>query len=243
MPDVYPPEYKNYEIYDHKNSTIPEYEKIRSNSNLNIFDETQLIVRSATHKNASLEKDLEMLFYDQVNRNQEKESKKNTNNANRNITGPLYNLRWFKINRDLKGCSPQLHTLFLAFVSDFWSPFLINILLVWGYDFEKNDPYITATISHNIWFHDRVDVNEWILFEVENPVILGNRQLIKGRFYTENGKYICSYTQENLFRVKTELNDTINNFQFSLDSPKLLDFKGNSETGINTKKSGNLSKL
>ncbi|PVU86874.1 hypothetical protein BB559_006232 [Furculomyces boomerangus] len=243
MPDVYPPEYKHYEIYDHKNSTIPGFEEVSTNSNLNIFDETQLLVRSATHKDSSLEKDLEAFILDRADAYKEKDDKNITNSANRNIIGPPYNLRWFRVNRDLKGCSPQLHTLFLAFISDFWSPFVITGPLLWGYNYKKNYPYMIATISHSVWFHGSVDVNKWILFEAESPALSGNRQLIKGRFYTENGNCIGSYTQENLFRVKIIENDAISSFKFNLEYPKLLNFKGNTRTDTNDEKFGNLSKL
>lgn len=57
-----------------------------------------------------------------------------------------------------------------------------------------------ATLSHSIYFHQGVDFNQWLLFELHSPITTAARGMTSGQVFDVNGKLIASYQQEGLIR-------------------------------------------
>ncbi|PVZ97034.1 hypothetical protein BB558_007033 [Smittium angustum] len=227
MPDVYPPEYKHYEIYDHKNHEPHGSIFLRPDLNVSIFDKYKFESRTATHKDPEICKVLEAVP-DSYGSNGELKSRHGDE------TGPPYNLRWFRINENLEKVSKQVHFLAIAFMSDFWAPCNVSVPYFWGYNEGKLELSMMTTLDNSVWFHSDLRSDEWLLFESESPTVVGGRQLIKGRFYTSSGRYVASFTQENVYRTKVLKPDARSRLEYSHILPKLVEH-GNIDKKVDSK--------
>ena len=91
----------------------------------------------------------------------------------------------------------ELHRYLLAYVSDF--NFLPTALQPHGVAFF--DPAIqVATIDHAMWFHRDFRFDEWLLYAIESTSSSGGRGLVRGAFYTREGKLVASTIQEGVIR-------------------------------------------
>ena len=61
-----------------------------------------------------------------------------------------------------------------------------------------------ASLDHTIWFHDRFRVDDWLLYEMDSPILAGSRSLGRGKVFTRDGRFVASVAQEGLLRI---LND------------------------------------
>jgi acyl-CoA thioesterase-2 len=59
-----------------------------------------------------------------------------------------------------------------------------------------------ASLDHAMWFHRRVRVDEWLLFDLESPNASGGRGLARGHVFREDGTLIASVAQEGLIRLR-----------------------------------------
>jgi acyl-CoA thioesterase-2 len=57
-----------------------------------------------------------------------------------------------------------------------------------------------ASIDHSIWFHADVDMNQWMLYDVESPWSGGARGMGIGHIFGEDGRLIATVAQEGLMR-------------------------------------------
>lgn len=114
---------------------------------------------------------------------------------NPGIRAPRQHL-WFKPNGTLPEGS-LLHHELLAYISDF--NLLITSLLPHNLSFFTT-PLKIASLDHAMWFHDDVQINDWMLYEVESPRASGGRAFCTGRLFSSAGKLIASVTQEGLVR-------------------------------------------
>jgi acyl-CoA thioesterase II len=58
-----------------------------------------------------------------------------------------------------------------------------------------------ASLDHSIWFHCAVDVNQWLLYDLEGVAAAAARGLARGAIYTHNGVHVATVYQEALMRV------------------------------------------
>ena len=59
-----------------------------------------------------------------------------------------------------------------------------------------------ASLDHAIWFHDRFRVDEWLLYEMDSPILSGARSFGRGKVFTRDGRLVASVAQEGLLRMK-----------------------------------------
>ena len=65
---------------------------------------------------------------------------------------------------------------------------------------EMSGKIMGASLDHSIWFHQDVDINDWLLYETQSPWTGGARGLNFGRFLTRDGRCVATTTQEALMR-------------------------------------------
>ncbi|PVU95422.1 hypothetical protein BB559_002742 [Furculomyces boomerangus] len=97
------------------------------------------------------------------------------------------------------------HQCALAYLSDF--RLLFTSTLPHGVSHNganKGKISMMASLDHSMWFHSPVNVNEWLLYEMESPRAVSGRGFISGRVFDRNGVMVASIAQEGLLRVTTE---------------------------------------
>ncbi|RLV59726.1 acyl-CoA thioesterase II [Parashewanella curva] len=104
---------------------------------------------------------------------------------------------WIRANGQVPD-DPRVHKYLLAYASDF--NFLVTAAQPHGVSFLTPGMKM-ATIDHSMWFHHEINMNDWILFNIESPSSSGGRGFVKGHFYDSNGKLVASATQEGLMRI------------------------------------------
>jgi acyl-CoA thioesterase-2 len=63
--------------------------------------------------------------------------------------------------------------------------------------------HIAASLDHAIWFHEPVNVSEFLLYECDSPWAGNARGFNRGQFWSKDGTLLASTTQEALVRPKT----------------------------------------
>lgn len=105
---------------------------------------------------------------------------------------------WFRANGSMPD-EAQVHRYLLAYASDF--NFLSTALQPHGRSLLE--PAVTmATIDHAMWFHRPFRFDEWLLYAVDSPTASGSRGLVRGRFFSRDGRLVASTAQEGLMRVR-----------------------------------------
>lgn len=104
---------------------------------------------------------------------------------------------WFKFN-DAIGNDTVTHRTLLAFISD--KALMSTGLRAHPVNF-RTHKIIGASLDHAMWFHDAIQVNQWIYYHLDSPRSARSRGFNRGSFYTEDGRLICSTAQEGLIRV------------------------------------------
>jgi acyl-CoA thioesterase-2 len=93
---------------------------------------------------------------------------------------------------------PSLHQNLLAYVSDY--ELLGASILPHDVSFER-DQVIMASLDHALWFHRKIEIDNWILYSIESPNASGARGYSRGQMFTESGTLVASVAQEGLVRV------------------------------------------
>jgi len=65
----------------------------------------------------------------------------------------------------------------------------------------SNDNFQVASLDHAMWFHSKMNFNDWVLYQIDSPVSSNARGFSRGSIYTKAGKLIASTSQEGLMRV------------------------------------------
>lgn len=107
---------------------------------------------------------------------------------------------WTKIKGELPS-QPHLHHASLAFISDY------NLMGTGVMPQRKNfkrHQYHMASLDHAMWFHRHIDLNQWLLYDLDSPSSHGGRSFGRGHFYTESGLMIASTAQEGLIRKRRQ---------------------------------------
>ncbi len=106
-------------------------------------------------------------------------------------------LIWFRAITPLPE-DPQIQTAALTYASDY--TILESIMkrhrLSWAHPGLN-----TASLDHAIWFHERVNVNDWMLYVQHSPAAQSGRGLALGSIFAKDGKLLATVAQEGMIRV------------------------------------------
>ena len=91
-----------------------------------------------------------------------------------------------------------LQTAALAYASDY--TILESILRKHGLSWAHHG-LNTASLDHAMWFHERPNVNDWMLYVQHSPSASGGRGLAFGSIFSRDGKLLASIAQEGMVRV------------------------------------------
>lgn len=111
-------------------------------------------------------------------------------------SGTLFS--WMKTT-DALADDPALHRSLLTYFSD---TMLLDAGLVehgrsyWDRELQ------TASLDHAIWFHADFRADQWLLHSADLERNSGGRTLIRGRFYTREGKHVATVMQQGLMRKR-----------------------------------------
>ncbi|MBU54745.1 MAG: acyl-CoA thioesterase II [Deltaproteobacteria bacterium] len=107
---------------------------------------------------------------------------------------------WFRTNGKLPD-NPIVHRYLLAYASDF--NFLPTATQPHGISF-MSPRMKMASLDHAMWFHRDFRFDDWLLYSIDSPSASGARGLVRGQFFTRDGKLVASTTQEGLIRLRPE---------------------------------------
>lgn len=111
---------------------------------------------------------------------------------------------WCRIRHELDD-SPLTHQAALAYLSD--TTLAENIVSPYGV-VRVIDGGTSASLDHAVWFHRPFRADEWMLYESESTVAIGDRGLVRGTMYSSDGAHIATTTQEMLIRLPAGLGYT-----------------------------------
>ena len=125
----------------------------------------------------------------------------------RHVTPPVYyrpdhsgsseQMVWMRALAPIDPSEAIMHDALLAFASDY-TPFesmLRRQGLTW-----MSPGLRMATINHGMWWHGRIDMNEWHLYVQRSPSASGGRGLTTGQIFRASGELVATVTQEGMFR-------------------------------------------
>lgn len=107
-------------------------------------------------------------------------------------------LIWMKANGKMPE-DPSIHRYLLAYASDF--NFLPTALQPHGVSY-FTEGVQAVTVDHSMWFHNDFHLDDWLLYAIESPVASDGRGLVRGQFFTREGKLVASTIQEGLIRQR-----------------------------------------
>ncbi|CAH1800268.1 unnamed protein product [Owenia fusiformis] len=105
------------------------------------------------------------------------------------------------IGEDPAEAHMNLHRCVAAYISD-WS--LLGTAYLPHPRFKSG---IIASLDHSMWFHTPFRADEWMLYECESPQAGGNRAMVSGRLWREDGTLAVTVAQEGLIRPYDEKHD------------------------------------
>ncbi|KXO10100.1 Acyl-CoA thioesterase II [Moritella sp. JT01] len=103
---------------------------------------------------------------------------------------------WFKANGQMPD-DARIHKYLLAYASDFC--LLPTALQPHGKGFMSPNMQV-VTIDHSMWFHRDFRLDDWLLYAIDSSSASGSRGLVRGRFFTRDGKMVATTMQEGLIR-------------------------------------------
>lgn len=65
----------------------------------------------------------------------------------------------------------------------------------------------TAVTSHNLWFHEPVRIDDWLLVVQHSPSAAAGRAFGMGHVFNRRGELVASFAQESMIRVVAELGE------------------------------------
>jgi acyl-CoA thioesterase-2 len=116
----------------------------------------------------------------------------------RPVPRPARRMVWMRAVARLPD-DPALHRYLLAYASDF--SFVTTSLLPHGVNFLSPGMQI-ASLDHVMYFHQPLRCDEWLLYVMDSPAAHGARGLVRGSFFTEDGRLVASTAQEGLIRQR-----------------------------------------
>ena len=61
-----------------------------------------------------------------------------------------------------------------------------------------------ASLDHAMWFHRKIDLNDWFLYSIDSPITRNARGFSRGSIFSKTGDLVASCTQEGLIRLWPE---------------------------------------
>ena len=110
---------------------------------------------------------------------------------------PPYRSTWMKPTGKLPS-DERIHQALLLYVSDMCllgaavNPHEVNFM---------SKKFQSASLDHVMWFHGKVNFNNWILHHMHSPISQNARGFSRGSIYTKAGKLVASTAQEGLMRI------------------------------------------
>lgn len=92
---------------------------------------------------------------------------------------------------------PALHRYLLAYCSDF--SFMTTAMRPHGVTWIDPEMQV-ASLDHVMWFHQPFRMDEWLLHVIHSPSASGSRGLVRGSFFSRDGRLVASTGQEGLMR-------------------------------------------
>lgn len=108
---------------------------------------------------------------------------------------------WLKVNGHLDENS-FIQSALLGYASDL--NFLPVALQPHGKGFLEEDMQV-ATVDHSIWFHRPINLNDWLLYDIDSPSAQNSRGFVRGAFYDKQGDLIASTAQEGVVRQRVTI--------------------------------------
>ncbi len=106
---------------------------------------------------------------------------------------------WTKAN-GVAPADPRLNLALLAYQSD--DALLGTSRLPHRGSFERENMQV-ASLDHSIWFHQPVNVGDWLLYSLNSPAAGGARGYTQGTIHSADGNLVASCMQEGLIRVRS----------------------------------------
>jgi acyl-CoA thioesterase-2 len=110
---------------------------------------------------------------------------------------PPYKNTWIRPEGKLPN-DEVIQQAFLLYISDMGllaaanNPHGVNFL---------NENLQVASLDHAMWFHRKLDLNDWILYSIDSPISGNARGYSRGAIYTQDGVLLASCAQEGLIRL------------------------------------------
>lgn len=106
-------------------------------------------------------------------------------------------LSWIKTTHALPD-DDAIHRQMFAYASD--NPILLPAFYPHGITpFSPN--VMAATLSHSIWIHRPLKIDQWLLFEVDSDITGNGRGMGRARVFNTDGELVASAVQEGLVRM------------------------------------------
>jgi acyl-CoA thioesterase-2 len=118
------------------------------------------------------------------------------------LQGPLpepVNRYWVRVPSASASDDPRMHTLLLAYLSDFWLAHAAWTLQ--PVPMTRDNPFV-ASLDHAVWFHRPARVDDWLLYAVDSPSAGNATGFVRGLLYDRAGHLVASTAQEALFRPR-----------------------------------------
>ncbi len=112
-----------------------------------------------------------------------------------------YTRVWFKFKEVPAALEWRTVQQLIAYASDY------NVLSTALRPHTKNANILNtqlASLDHAIWFHQEVDLSDWLLFDLVSPIASGARGLTTGHIFTRDGRLVATVSQEGLMRPRTK---------------------------------------
>lgn len=107
-------------------------------------------------------------------------------------------IMWFRTRAPVIG-DQHVHRAILAMATDL--ALLATSLLPHGRPLFRKSMQ-SASLDHSLWFHADVQVDDWLLYNMDSPWSGHGRGFNRGMIFTRHGKLVASCAQEGLIRVK-----------------------------------------
>lgn len=104
---------------------------------------------------------------------------------------------WFKFTDEV-GDDPIMNLTLLAYISD--KSLMGTGIRPHAENFVKGS-MMGASLDHAMWFHEDVNVSDWMYYYLDSPKSGRARTFNRGTFYTQSGSLVASTAQEGLFRI------------------------------------------
>lgn len=92
---------------------------------------------------------------------------------------------------------PAIHRYLLAYASDF--NFLATSMFPHAVTWLSPGMQV-ASLDHSMWFHRPFRMDDWLLYVIDSPSACCSRGLVRGQFFSRDGKLVASTAQEGLIR-------------------------------------------